>query len=193
MKRSLGPKTLAYPTPVFLVASYDAGGRANVMTAAWGGICCSKPPCVAVSLRAATYSHGCIRERGAFSVNIPAVDQVREADFFGVVSGRERDKLAEAGMSTVASELVDAPLIEQCAFALECRVAHIHELGLHTQFVGEIVDVKADPAVLDADGRVDVELLRPLLYVPGAHQYRAFGPPVAAAFQVRSLVDADQG
>ena len=51
MKKSLGAKTLVYPTPVFVVGTYDPNGKPNVMTASWGGICCSQPPCVAVSLR----------------------------------------------------------------------------------------------------------------------------------------------
>ncbi len=54
MKKSLGPRTLAFPTPVWAVGTYDANGKPNVMTAAWGSICCSKPPCLAVSLRKAT-------------------------------------------------------------------------------------------------------------------------------------------
>ena len=53
MKRSLGAKTLIYPAPTWIVGSYDKQGKPNGMTAAWGGICCSDPPCVAVSLRKA--------------------------------------------------------------------------------------------------------------------------------------------
>ena len=49
MKRSLGAKTLIYPTPTWIVGSYDKQGKPNGMTAVWGGICCSDPPCVAVS------------------------------------------------------------------------------------------------------------------------------------------------
>ena len=45
MKRSLGAKTLTFPTPTWIVGSYDTRGRPNGMTAAWGGICCSEPPC----------------------------------------------------------------------------------------------------------------------------------------------------
>jgi len=56
VKKSLGPGTWLYPTPVFVVGTYDAGGKPNVMTVAWGGICCSKPPCVAISVRKATYT-----------------------------------------------------------------------------------------------------------------------------------------
>ena len=54
MKKSLGGKTIIYPTPVLLVGTYDTDGKPNAITAAWGGICCSKPPCVSVSLRKAT-------------------------------------------------------------------------------------------------------------------------------------------
>ncbi len=57
MKRSLGAKTLTYPTPTWVVGSYDKQGKPNGMTAAWGRICCSEPPCVAVSLRKATYRY----------------------------------------------------------------------------------------------------------------------------------------
>jgi flavin reductase (DIM6/NTAB) family NADH-FMN oxidoreductase RutF len=34
MKKSMGAKTIAYPTPVFVVGSYDSDGKPNVMTAA---------------------------------------------------------------------------------------------------------------------------------------------------------------
>jgi hypothetical protein len=44
MKKSLGPNTLVYPTPVWVIGTYDQNGKANVMTAAWVGICCSNPP-----------------------------------------------------------------------------------------------------------------------------------------------------
>jgi flavin reductase (DIM6/NTAB) family NADH-FMN oxidoreductase RutF len=80
MKQSLGAKTLVYPTPVFVVGTYDKNGRANVMTASWGGICCSQPPCVAVSLRKATATHGYIVARKAFTISIPSEDYGHRAD-----------------------------------------------------------------------------------------------------------------
>lgn len=58
MKKSIGGNTILYPTPVLIVGTYDAEGRPNVMTVAWGGICCSDPPCVAIALRKGTYTYG---------------------------------------------------------------------------------------------------------------------------------------
>jgi flavin reductase (DIM6/NTAB) family NADH-FMN oxidoreductase RutF len=46
MMQSIGAKALIVPTPVWVIGTYDREGKPNVMTAAWGGICCSKPPCV---------------------------------------------------------------------------------------------------------------------------------------------------
>ncbi len=50
MKKSIGARTIVYPAPILVIGTYDREGKSNVMTAAWGGICCSSPPCVAVAL-----------------------------------------------------------------------------------------------------------------------------------------------
>ena len=91
MKKSLGAKTLIVPTPVWCVGSYDTNGAPNVMTIAWGGICCSKPPCVTISLREATYTYGNIMERQAYTLSVPSEQYVKAADYFGLVSGRKVD------------------------------------------------------------------------------------------------------
>ena len=87
MKKSLGAKTILYPTPVFIVGTYDKDGKPNAMNVAWGGLCCSSPPSVAISLRKTTYTYGNIVERKAFTVNIPSETQVKEANHFVIVSG----------------------------------------------------------------------------------------------------------
>ena len=149
MKKSLGAKTFLYSSPVLLVGSYDGAGRPNVMTAAWAGICCGQPPCVYVALRKATYTHGSLMERKAYTISVPPVDLLAEADYVGTASGRDEDKFARAGLTAVRGELVDAPYVAECPLVLECRVVHVAELGLHTLFVGEVLDVKADEEILD--------------------------------------------
>jgi len=106
MKKSFGPKTLLYPPPVWVVGTFDKEGEPNVMTASWAGICCSKPPCVAVSLRKATYTFQNIVDRQAFTISIPSEHHVREVDYFGMVSGNKEDKFANTGLMPVKSSLV---------------------------------------------------------------------------------------
>ncbi|MBN1394139.1 MAG: flavin reductase family protein [Pirellulales bacterium] len=184
MKKLLGAKTILYPTPVLVVGTFDKDDKPNVMTAAWGGICCSAPPCVAVSLRKAAYSYGNIVERKAFTVSVPSEKYAKEADHFGIATGKTEDKFAATGLTPVRSELVDAPYVKEFPLVLECRLAHTIELGLHTQFVGEIIDVKADEEVLDASGVPDLEKLRPMLFAPEVRCYYGVGRPLGKAFSI---------
>jgi len=184
MKMSIGPRTVVYPTPAFLVGSYDDTGRPNLMTVAWGGICCSQPPCVAVSLRKATYSHGNITARQAFTVNIPAEGHERAVDYCGMVSGKTVDKFEACGLTPVKSDLVDAPYVAEFPLILECRLYKTFELGSHTQFVGEIVDVKADPEMLKDPSSPDVEKVRPVIYAPENGHYYALGRSLGKAFSI---------
>jgi flavin reductase (DIM6/NTAB) family NADH-FMN oxidoreductase RutF len=184
MKKSLGAKTLLYPTPVLVVGTYDADGRANGMTAAWGGVASSKPPCVCVSLRAATASHGAIMARKAFTISIPGEDMAAEADYFGSVSDRDHDKFTEMGLTPVRSELVDAPYVGEFPLVLECRVVEVHELGLHTQFIGEVLDAKIDEDVLDATGHVEIARLRPILFAMDPGMYYGVGEAVGKTYTI---------
>jgi len=172
--KSLGAKTLLFPTPVSIIGTYDKEGKPNVMTAAWVGVCCSQPPCITVSLRAATYSHGSIMERRAFTINIPSEKFLREVDYIGLVSGRDTDKFSAAKLTPVRSELVDAPYVKEFPLVLECKLRHTVELGLHTQFVGEIVDVKADEAIL-MNELPNMKSVNPFLYAPVVRKYYAVG------------------
>jgi len=184
MKKSLGAKTLLFPTPVLMVGTYDGNGKPNLMNAAWGGICCSHPPCVAVSLRKATYSWAAIVERKAFTVGIASESWIIAADYMGMVSGRDVDKFATSGLTPVKSELVDAPYAAEFPVVLECRLLHTIEIGLHTQFIGEIMDVKADEDVLGEDGHPDIMKIRPLIYDTSHKGYHGVGPLLEKAFSV---------
>jgi flavin reductase (DIM6/NTAB) family NADH-FMN oxidoreductase RutF len=184
MKKSIGAKTLLFPTPVLMVGTYDQTGRANLMNAAWGGICCSQPPCVAVSLRKATYSYNCIQERKAFTVGIACEGKMIEADYCGIASGRDVDKFAATGLTPVKSDLVDAPYAAEFPVVLECRLLHTIEIGLHTQFIGEIIDVKGNPEVFGEDGHLDILKIKPLIFDTSGKGYHGVGPCLGKAFTI---------
>ena len=167
MKKSIGAKTLHFPAPVWLVGTYDAGGRPNLMTAAWAGICSSQPPCVMVAIRKARYTYDNLLARKAFTLSVPSEAQVKIADYVGLVSGRKMDKFKQAGLTAVRGEYVDAPYAEEFPAVMECRLIHTLELGSHTQFFGEIVDVKLDETALDDRGRPLAAKIRPFAYLDG--------------------------
>ncbi|MBP1909340.1 flavin reductase family protein [Methanolobus bombayensis] len=183
MKKSIGAKSLAYPTPVWLVGTYDMFGNANAMTAAWGGICCSDPPCIAVSLRKATYSYANIMEKEAFTISIPTEDYVKETDYFGIASGKDVNKFEKMGLTPVKSDLVYAPYVEEFPIVLECKLIQSFELGLHTQFIGEIVDIKADESILDEKNNPEIKKIRPIIYSP-ERSYYGLGEFLGKAFSI---------
>jgi flavin reductase (DIM6/NTAB) family NADH-FMN oxidoreductase RutF len=176
------------PTPVWLIATYDSAGKPNIMTVAWGGICCSQPPAVTISLRQATYTFAALDSRKAFTVNIPSQSQAAQADYAGIVSGRDADKLAACHWTAVRSELVDAPYVSEVPLVLECRVIHRLEVGLHTMFVGQILDVKADPAVLGAKRYPDITKVQPILWDPAQRRYLGTGAVLGQAWEIGKAV-----
>ena len=184
MKKSLGAKTLALPSPVWVVGSYDEEGKPNLMTAAWDGICCSRPPCIYVSLRKATYTYGNLVARKAFTVSVPSDEHVEEADWIGIASGREHDKFSTTGLTPVRSELVDAPYVAEFPLVIECRVIETVEIGLHTEFIGEILDVKVDQQYLSSRDMPDIEKIKPIIFSPGDGTYHAVGGPLGPAFSI---------
>jgi flavin reductase (DIM6/NTAB) family NADH-FMN oxidoreductase RutF len=192
MKQSVGAKTLLFPTPVLMVGTYDQTGKPNLMNAAWGGICCSQPPCVAVSVRKARHTYDAIVARQAFTVGIACEDRMAEADYCGIVSGSSTDKFAVAGLTPVRSDLVDAPYAEEFPVVLECRLLHTIELGIHTQFIGEIVDVKGDPEVFGDDGQLDIMKIKPLVYDPSHKGYHGVGPCLGKAFSIGKEITQNQ-
>jgi len=184
MKKSLGAQTLIFPAPVWCVGSYDKDGQPNVMTIAWGGICCSKPPCLTISLRKATYTYQNIMEREAYTISVPSIEFVAEADYFGIVSGRSINKFEQTDMTPIRSSLVDAPYVDEFPMVLECKLLHQFEIGLHTQFIGEILDVKVDNDLFLEDGKPDITAVSPLIYATKAQTYHKVGEAVAAAFDI---------
>ena len=184
MKKSIGAKTIIYPTPVLIVGSYDKSGKPNVMAAAWGGISCSNPPCVSISLREATYTHGNITEQKAFTLSIPSINHVAESDYFGMASGRDVDKFSSTGLTPIKSEVVNAPYVDEFPLILECKLVNILELGLHTQFTGEIVDIKVNEDLTDEVGNPDINKIKPILYDPAGVAYYGIGEFLGKSFSI---------
>lgn len=182
MKKSLGPKTILFPTPVLIIGTYDINNRPNLATVAWGGICCSGPPCVAISLRKARHTCDNILEKKAFTVNILSEDMVKSADYYGIVSGKNEDKFLKTNITPVKSELVDAPCGKEFPLVLECSLFKSIELGSHTQFIGEILDVKAEESILDSNARPDIEKYRPFSFDPATTCYFRTGKILAKGF-----------
>jgi flavin reductase (DIM6/NTAB) family NADH-FMN oxidoreductase RutF len=173
---------LAVPSPVWVVGSYSSNGQPNIMVAAWGGICCAEPPCVSISIQKSRLTYRNVIECAAFTINIPSKQHLVETDYLGIVSGKNVDKFAATGLTPVKSDVVNAPYVKEFPLVLECKLLHINELGRHTQFIGQIIDVKADEKVLDKNGFPVGGKVNPLISSAGDRAYYALGGYLGQAY-----------
>ena len=107
--------------PTTLITS-AAGGRTNVMAAAWVMALDFNPPKLAAVIAEGTLTRELIDASGEFTVCLPTLAMLDTTYSVGDSSGRDLDKLATYGLKTAPGSVVGAPLIEGCVGWLECRV-----------------------------------------------------------------------
>lgn len=162
-KIAMGPSSLVYPKPAWLVGA-NVEGKANFLAVGAGGVANGTPPMISVAIHPARYSFRGIEENQAFSVNVPSVDQAVETDYCGVESGRRADKAAVCGFEVFYGKLGNAPMIGQFPVNLECRVVEAPKLDSHTLFIGRVEEVYVSEECL-TDGKPDLTKIRPLVHV----------------------------
>lgn len=180
----IGAERLVFPTPVVLVGA-NVNGKANFMAVAWCGIVNSEPPTLSVSIRPQRYTLAGIKQNSTFSVNVPSVDMVKEADYCGIVTGAKIDKVKVCCFSVFYGKLSTAPLIQECPVNIECRVLHILTLESHLLFIGRIEEVHVSEECL-VGGRLDMTKARPFVYTasPSSPQYQALGEYIGTQYSI---------
>ena len=168
MRKNFGAKPLSYPQPVFIIATYGEDGTPDAMNAAWGGI--SEMNEISMCLSAGHKTVKNILKRRAFTVSMADADHVVACDYVGIVSGNKvTDKFAKAGFHATKSDFVDAPLIDELAVAIECK---LKDYDPDTCILrGEIVNVSVDERVLDENGKVNVAKAAPIIFDPFNNDY----------------------
>lgn len=176
MRKNFGSKTYLLPQPVMIIATYDENGNANAMNAAWGGICGEDQIIVELGSHKTTDNLDITK---AFTIGIADEEHVVECDYVGVVSGRkEPDKMKKAGFTTVKSEFVNAPIINELPISLECEL--IKEFD--GKYIGKIVNVSCDEKFIGEDGLPDLSKFTPITFDPVHHTYITLGKVVGKAF-----------
>ena len=166
------PGTYLYPLPPCLITC-GPPDKANIITLAWVGTLCSEPPIIGVSIRPSRYSHALVQESGEFAVNVPTAEMVGVVDWCGTVSGHAEDKFKAMGLTAVPTQVIHTAVIKECPLTIECRVTQTLNLGTHDLFLGTVVAVQADEAILDTRGEIDLGKANPLAY--GGHAYWTLG------------------
>ena len=177
MRKNFGVKPWVYPQPVLMIATYDETGKPNLMNAAWGGQYDANQVMLCLSSHKTTDN---IKVSGAFTVSFATASTVVPCDYVGIVSAKqEPNKMEKAGFTTVKSEFVNAPIINELPLTLECKFLKCNEDG---NVIGEIINVSADESIL-TDGSVDYKKLDAIIFDPAAAAYIRLGEKVGNAFK----------
>jgi flavin reductase (DIM6/NTAB) family NADH-FMN oxidoreductase RutF len=178
MKVEIGAKNCLYPLPTTLVGAL-VNGKPNYVAIAHVGI--MDPGSVSLGMNKSHYTNAGIKANGTFSVNIPSVKMVKEADYCGLVSGKTKDKTVL--FKTFYGKLKTAPMIEKCAVNMECELIKTVDFPNHDVFVGKVVATYCDETVL-TDGVVDFGKVQPILFVMNDRSYWKLGTKLAKAWDV---------
>lgn len=178
MRKDFGVQPWFYPLPVLIVSTYDENGKADAMNAAWGGLYQSNLVELCLSEGHKTTKN--IKKTGAFTVSFADSENVVASDYVGIVSGNTvSDKMEKSGFTTVKSDKVNAPIINELPLTLECKFVRTTQEG---NIIGEIVNISADERILDDNGEISLEKFKPISYEPVHHSYVELGKIVGKAF-----------
>ena len=160
---------MLYPLPAIMVSLTDKEGNSNIITLAWAGTICTNPPMLSVSIRPERYSYDIIKETGEFVVNLTTKELTYATDYCGVKSGRDVDKFKEMKLTKLASEKIKAVAIAESPVNIECKVREIMELGSHSLFIADVVNVRVDGKLLDEKGRFNLAKSELIAYSHGRY------------------------
>ncbi|MFC1899845.1 flavin reductase family protein [Chloroflexota bacterium] len=182
-KKTMGPHTWIYLMPALLIGT-NVDGKANFMTAAWGGIANSQPPMVSVAIRHKRHTYLGINQNMTFSVNVPSLDILQETDCCGIYSGGKTDKVEDCHFDVFYGKLETAPPIGQCPVNHECQVVQMIDLGSHALVIGRIKETYVSKDCL-TNGEPDADKIKPFSFTVGGHShYRVLREEVGRAFSI---------
>jgi flavin reductase (DIM6/NTAB) family NADH-FMN oxidoreductase RutF len=184
-KKELKLHSVVAPTQTVIASAYDKDGKADACTLAFYMISSHVPPCVTIAINATQKRKTLkgILENKAFVLGFPSVEQVLEADYLGVETGYNTDKLKNIGFTTTEARTVHAPVINELLLSLECELVHSVTVGSHTQLTGEVKNILADESILNEKDKILLNKLKPIIYDEEEFSYFALGEKISDAFK----------
>ncbi len=177
MRKNIKTTEAIFPMPVLMIATYNEDGSVNVMNAAWGTML--ERDQVILNLTETHKTVQNIKKRKAFTFSIAESNHFVEADYIGVVTGKNTPhKFENSGLTATKSANVDAPIINEFPICLECEFIEYGECGV----IGKVVNTTADESVLNGDA-VDISKVSAIAFDPYTHGYYKVTERVGEAFK----------
>ena len=183
MKILRGAQICLYPMPLVIVGA-NVNGKPNYITIAHVGI--MDFSAISVSISKKYYTNAGIKKNKTFSMNIPSVDMVKEAEHCGLTSGKNTDKAKL--FDNFYGKLQTAPMIEECPINMECKLIQTVEFPNHNVFVGEIAGTYYDDYYI-TNSVVDLSKVQPILFSMNDIGYWKIGERLARAWNIENTLN----
>ncbi len=150
---------LVAPRPIALVTSMNEDGGLNAAPFSSYNYLCTDPPIIGMGVMdrptggfVPKDTARNIRRTGEFVVNVVTEDLAQQMNICATDFPAEVDELEMAGLSTVPSQVVKVPRIEQAHAALECREYTTMEIGRSRIILGRVVAIYIEDKFVDPEG-----------------------------------------
>ncbi len=180
--RTIEPKILYFGTPVALISSLNEDGTTNLapISSFW-----ALGWTMMLGLLDETKTAENMERHAECVVNVPSPDLWRAVEKLAPLTGKNpvpdiktrqfrfvADKFAEAGLSPLASEIVQPARVADCPVQMEAKVTRLHRMqGERLQQLGggvaaevEIIRVHVAEEFIAGESHIDPEKWSPLIY-----------------------------
>ena len=160
----IGKFSQHYPKAAVIITA-SANGKDNAMTAAWHSSISMKPPLYGVSISPKRMTYHLIIESQEFGINFLPMEKAYLSAALGGTSGQKMDKFETLNIEKEKSFKTRAPILKDAYAAYECKLVDSRPYGDHLWIVGEIVTVHFLEEAFTPDGILDLNKIKPLLYL----------------------------
>ncbi len=150
---------LVAPRPIALITSMDEHGELNAAPFSAYNYLCTDPPIIGVGVTNRPDEHFVpkdtarnIRRTGEFVVNVVTEDIAQQMNLCAIDFPAGVNEMDVAGFTTVPSQKVKVPRIEQAHAALECREYTTLEIGRSRIILGRVVAIYVEDRYVDPEG-----------------------------------------
>lgn len=180
MKKNIGSQLALYPMPVTVIGALNGEKPTWTLVAHVGIIGHDR---VLVSLASAHFINQWIKENKKLSINLVDEAMLPKADYAGAVSGRQEDK-SDLFPYEIGAHC--APLISAAPLTMECTVEDIYETEGFESFICSIDATYVEEKHLNADGKINYETLKPVLFEFPTYQYLKTGEIVGKCLSFKN-------
>lgn len=179
IKKNVGSVVGLYPTPVTVIGTVS-DNKINWMNVAHVGILGMAH--IHVSINKSHHTSKSLKVGGYISVNLVNEAILTEADYVGMVSGKDVDKSKVFEYSL--DEDTKMPIINDAPLTMTCEIVSSFTTVNHENWMLKPVNTYVQEEYLDEKGKIDFKAMSPMLFDMQKMRYLNVGSEVAKCWNI---------